>query len=210
MRIIAGLKRGMTLLSPPGNSTRPITDRVKESLFSILYNHGLPEGAVVADLFCGTGSMGLESLSRGAAWVTFIDKDRRVVEILKKNIDRAVFTDHCKPLAANIFVVGAAPLPEHGLYDLVFVDPPYAMSLNSDTGTKVAGLMEMIAAQVKPEALVVLRTHEDAFTCDHYGQLVEADARSWGSMKIVFYQKTEATASPEGEINHEEHKAHEE
>jgi len=188
MRIIAGQRRGMRLLSPPGRDTRPITDRVKESLFNILFNHGLPQEAVVADLFCGTGSMGLECLSRGARWVTFIDKDRRVIEILKKNIAAARFTDLCKPVAANIFSVGAAPTPEFALYDLVFVDPPYAMSDNSELGTKVAGLMELVAQQTQPGGLVILRTHEDAQVETCYGSLSEIDNRRWGTMKLAFFQ----------------------
>lgn len=198
MRIIAGTKRGMKLLSPPGRSTRPITDRVKESLFNILFNHGLPEEAAVADLFCGTGSMGLEALSRGAAWVTFLDKDRRVIEILKKNIARAGLGDQCRAIAANIFSVGAAPAQEHELYDLVFVDPPYVMSNQSGPESKVGLLMELIGQQVNPEAIVVLRTHENALTCEAYGLLTAFDTRRWGAMKIRFYRKSE---------NQEEHKA---
>lgn len=217
MRIIAGSKRGMKLLSPPGRDTRPITDRVKESLFNILNNHGLPDGAVVADLFCGTGSMGLEALSRGAAWVSFFDKDRRVIEILKKNIARAAFVDCSKPIAANIFSVGAAPTTEHGLYDLVFVDPPYIMSANSGEGSKVGQLMDLIGEQVNPGATVILRTHEDASTCERYGVLEEFDERTWGTMKLVFYRKTEttdstdlfATEDTEEKFYHEEHEAHE-
>lgn len=187
MRIIAGSKRGMKLLPPAGRDTRPITDRAKESLFNILYNHGLPEGAVAADLFCGTGSMGLEALSRGAAWVTFFDKDRRVMEILRKNIERAAFQNQCKAIAANIFSVGAA-LTEQGLYDLVFVDPPYVMSASSGEGSRVASLMELIAEQVKPGAIVILRTHDDALTLDCYGRLKAFDTRCWGTMKLVFYR----------------------
>ncbi len=188
MRIIAGSKRGMRLLSPPGRDTRPITDRVKESLFNILYNHGLPEGAAVADLFCGTGSMGLEALSRGAAWVTFIDKNRKVIEILKKNIARAGFERQCRPIAANILSVGAAPAAEHGLYDLVFVDPPYAMSRCAGEGSAIAGLMQLIDTQVNPDALIVLRTHQDALICDEYGLLTAVDTRQWGAMKVIFYR----------------------
>ena len=190
MRIIAGTKRGMRLLPPPGRDTRPITDRVKESLFNILFNHGLPEGAVTADLFCGTGSMGLEALSRGAAWVTFFDKDRRVIEILKKNIARAAFGDRCKAISANILSVGAAPTVEQGLYDLVFVDPPYIMSAHSGEGSKTASLMDLIAEQVMPGAVVILRTHEDAMTLEHYGTLEAFDTRQWGTMKLGFYRKT--------------------
>ena len=71
MRIIAGTKRGMKLLSPKTDISRPIIDRVKESLFSVLYKYDLPKDKMVADLFSGVGSMGLEAISRGAKWVTF-------------------------------------------------------------------------------------------------------------------------------------------
>ena len=78
MRIIAGTKRGMKLLSPKGyETTRPVTDRVKESLFNVLYNYDMPDDKIVADLFCGTGSFGLEALSRGAKEVTFVEKDAK-------------------------------------------------------------------------------------------------------------------------------------
>ena len=99
MRIIAGTKRGMRLLSPKSDVSRPITDRVKESLFSILDKYDLPavrqahrpersrrSGKIVADLFSGVGSLGLESLSRAAAFVTFVEKDPKVIAILGRNI----------------------------------------------------------------------------------------------------------------------------
>src|SRR4030042_6225825 len=81
MRIIAGSKKGMNLFSPRLDISRPITDRVKESLFSVLYKYDLPQGATVADLFSGGGSQGLESLSRGAGFVTFVERDRDVFSI---------------------------------------------------------------------------------------------------------------------------------
>ena len=86
MRIIAGSKKGMALFSPGGQISRPIIDRVKESLFDVLYNYGFPEGRVVADLFSGVGSLGLESLSRGAKFVTFVENDPKVVSVLNRNI----------------------------------------------------------------------------------------------------------------------------
>jgi 16S rRNA (guanine966-N2)-methyltransferase len=194
MRIIAGSKRGMKLFSPEGMDTRPITDRVKESVFNILFSKGYPDGCVVADLFSGTGSMGLEALSRGAAWTTFIDGDRRVIEILKRNIEKADFVRQSKAVCANILKVGAAPNPEHGLYDLVFVDPPYAMSEDSELNTQVGKLMCLICQQVKDDGLVILRTHEHALVKECYDQLVQIDIRSWGSMTVRFYRKEKADA----------------
>ena len=80
MRIIAGTRRGMKLLIPDTRETRPITDRVKESLFMILQNYDLLAGARVADLFCGVGSLGLEAISRGAASVTFVEKSFEIAD----------------------------------------------------------------------------------------------------------------------------------
>jgi 16S rRNA (guanine966-N2)-methyltransferase len=187
MRIISGSKRGMRLLSPKGRDTRPITDRVKESVFNIMMKWGLPADAVTADLFCGTGSMGLEALSRGARWVTFIDRDRRAVEILEQNIARADFVEQSRSICHNVLTLGA--VVQEDLYDLVFVDPPYEMSTDCGPDTKVGDLMAKIELQVKEGAIVILRTHLRAFVPPSYGQLEQIDKREWGSMKVMFFRK---------------------
>ncbi len=197
MRIIAGSKRGMKLLSPEGRDTRPITDRVKESVFNILYTKGYLEDRIVADLFCGTGSMGLEALSRGAKWVTFVDKDRRVIEILKRNITKADFAAQSKAVSGNIFRIGAPPTPEYGLYDLVFVDPPYVMSNECGTGSQVGKLMELLSEQVRPGGLAILRTHERAVVLANYAELMQVDQRSWGTMTVTFYCKGQLDPRPQ-------------
>lgn len=196
MRIIAGTKRGMKLFSPEGMDTRPITDRVKESVFNILYSKGYLEGRIVADLFCGTGSMGLEALSRGAAWATFVDKDHRVVDILKRNIEKADFVGQSKAVCANIFRVGAPPTPEHGCYDLVFVDPPYKMSESCESQTQVGKLMNLLVSQVRDSGMVILRTHEHAVVEPAYGELVRVDQRNWGTMTVNFYCKGQLAGRP--------------
>ena len=88
MRIIAGKKRGFKLQSPKSDISRPILDRVKESLFNVLHKYDMPSGKVVADIFSGVGSLGLEALSRGARFVTFVEKDRKVSAVLEKNIEK--------------------------------------------------------------------------------------------------------------------------
>ncbi|MBN2514023.1 MAG: 16S rRNA (guanine(966)-N(2))-methyltransferase RsmD [Sedimentisphaerales bacterium] len=196
MRIIAGTKRGMKLFSPEGMDTRPITDRVKESVFNILYSKGYLEGRIVADLFCGTGSMGLEALSRGAAWATFVDRDHRVVDMLKRNIQKADFVEQSKAVCANIFRVGAPPTPEHGFYDLVFVDPPYKMSESCESQTQVGKLMGLLVSQVRDSGMVILRTHERAVVEPAYGELVRVDQRSWGTMTVNFYCKGQPAGRP--------------
>ena len=179
----------MRLLPPKGNDTRPITDRVKESLFSILYTKGMLEDAIVADLFSGTGSMGLEALSRGAKFCTFIDGSRAVTKILDRNIEKAKLLAESKTVCANILKVGAAPTPEYGGYDLVFCDPPYKMSENCSPGTKIGNLMELIDTQLNEGGMVTLRTHLRSLIEDRYAQLEKIDQREWGNMKIAFFKK---------------------
>jgi 16S rRNA G966 N2-methylase RsmD len=87
--------------------SRPITDRVKESLFSVLYKYDLPDGKIAADLFCGVGSLGLEALSRGAEFVTFVEKDPKIIATLKKNIEKAGFAG---PATARSAVTSESPL----------------------------------------------------------------------------------------------------
>jgi len=119
MRIIAGTKRGMKLVSPESDVSRPIIDRVKESLFSVLYKYDLPGGAVVADLFCGVGSLGLESLSRGAEFVTFVERDREIAATLESNIEKAGFVKASKIIRTDAFGTGAAVDSQIGRYGLV-------------------------------------------------------------------------------------------
>jgi 16S rRNA (guanine(966)-N(2))-methyltransferase RsmD len=185
----------MKLLPPKGNDTRPITDRVKESLFSILYTKGMLEDMVVADLFCGTGSMGLEALSRGAKFCTFIDGSRQVTG------EKARFLAESKTVCANILKVGAAPTPEYGCYDLIFCDPPYKMSENCGPGTKIGKLMELLDLQINEGGMVTLRTHLRSLIEDNYANLEKIDQREWGNMKIAFFQKNSPPAKgeyPEG------------
>src|SRR6185436_15416362 len=122
MRIIAGEFRGRKLLPPEGDVTRPITDRVKQSLFDILAP--AIEGAWVYDCFAGTGSMGLESLSRGAAHATFFEADRSAVTRLRKNIVAVGVTDRSTVVAADLFRWSASTKPQQKA-DIVFLDPPY-------------------------------------------------------------------------------------
>jgi len=192
MRIIAGTKRGMKLFSPKGyETTRPITDRVKESLFSVLYKYDVIEGCVVADLFCGTGSMGLEALSRGAKAVTFVDKDAKVVEILKRNIEKAAFVAEAKVIRANAFLVGAPVSRGDDKYKLIFVDPPYVMSTDTGQGSPLANLLALLCAQADDQAIVVVRTSNHSHLSDEYGRLKVIDRRVWGTMAVTLLQNSQ-------------------
>ncbi len=120
MRIIAGSARGLRIEAPPGPNVRPTLDRVREALFSIL----MPrlEDARFVDLFCGSGANGIEALSRGAANVTFVDQDRKALNTVRDNLNRARVATHATCLQLEIpREIQRIP----GTFDLVFADPAY-------------------------------------------------------------------------------------
>jgi len=187
MRIIAGKKRGMKLLGPKSKDSRPIIDRVKESLFSVLYKYDLPSGKLVADLFCGVGSLGLEALSRGAKSVTFVEQDPKVSAVLKKNIEKAGFVKESKVIRADVFKIGA-PVDEQK-YDLVFVDPPYACTEDVGPNSPLSSLLDVLNCRIAPDGIVVVRTNRSTELLERYGVLQIIDRRQWGTMAVTILQK---------------------
>jgi 16S rRNA (guanine966-N2)-methyltransferase len=131
MRIIAGDWRGRPLVAPAGSDTRPTADRTRETLFSMLVSRlGGFDGLRVADLFAGSGALGLEALSRGAAHCAFVDNDRKAIDAIRANATKLGATDRVEILAAS-----AASLPPSAPFDLVFADPPYAAGSGSNAVT---------------------------------------------------------------------------
>jgi 16S rRNA (guanine966-N2)-methyltransferase len=132
MRIIAGKWRGRPLKAPPGHSTRPTSDRVREALFSMLASRlDSFKDLKVCDLFAGTGALGLEALSRGAAHCTFVESDRAALEALKANIATLDADDATVRAAAAEHFSG-------GPFDLVFADPPYQSGLGQRALAKIS------------------------------------------------------------------------
>lgn len=122
MRIIAGALRGRRLQTPEGLATRPTADRVRETLFSMLTSRlGSFKGLRIADLFAGSGALGLEALSRGASFACFVEHDRRAIAAIRANFG-ALGVEQCSQLLAR----SALALPPAEPFDLVFADPPYA------------------------------------------------------------------------------------
>lgn len=148
MRIISGHWRGRAILAPPGDSTRPTADRVREALFSMLVSRlGSFEGLRVFDGFAGTGALGLEALSRGAAHGTFVENDPAAVKALKANIDGMKF-------AADVIV---APMGAIGTAsracDLLMLDPPYGEGLAEPALLRLAE-----RGWIAPHALISVET----------------------------------------------------
>lgn len=150
-RIVAGIARGRRLRVPTGQQTRPTPDRVREALFASLAGDvGEFDGLRFLDLYAGSGAVGLEARSRGAAEVLLIESNRRAAEVIKTNI-AAVGLDGVAVRIGQVERVLAVPPSEP--YDVVFLDPPYA--LTDDDLSKVLGLLAD-HAWLTPDAVVVV------------------------------------------------------
>lgn len=145
MRIIAGTHRGHRIEAPPGRGTRPTSDRVRENVFNIL---GPVDGAEVLDLYAGSGAMGLEALSRGAARAVFVERDAGAVRAIERNLDKLRL--RATVVRRDVVTVLAA---ETRKYDLVLVDPPY--DVYADIQPKLSTLLPRVLAV---DAVVVIET----------------------------------------------------
>jgi len=185
MRVIAGELGGRRLHAPRGLATRPTSDRVREALFSVL---GDLHGARVLDLYAGTGALGIEALSRGAAHVDFVDSDRSARMTLEENLAALGANDR-----AHVWALG---LP-HGLRrltasltaaDLVLVDPPYGGEDARAVLRELGG-----AGALKPGAKVVLERHQKDEVPEAVGMLSRVRERRYGETVVDLY---EAQAAP--------------
>lgn len=130
MRIIAGEFRGRTIKAPEGLTARPTTDRVREALFSmILSRFGALEEARVLDLFAGSGALGLEALSRGAAYTLFVESDANARGAIRNNCEELGLTGRTRIFKRDAADLGPLPAGKGGPFDLVFLDPPYGQGL---------------------------------------------------------------------------------
>ncbi|MBI1372693.1 MAG: methyltransferase [Phycisphaera sp.] len=189
MRVIAGTHRGRQLIGPAdATTTRPITVRVKTSLFDRLDAAGRVEDAVVLDLFTGTGSIGIECLSRGAKHVTFVERDRDALKRLNENLTALRETDNAKVLPSDALSAALFPALGGRSFSLVFMDPPYVMMLDERQRQRVENQMSRLAGCCDDDALLVLRTPEHA-EIRPVEAWREPEVFDYGSMAVSFYRK---------------------
>jgi 16S rRNA (guanine966-N2)-methyltransferase len=172
VRIIAGTHRGHTIYAPPGKNTRPTSDRVRENVFNIL---GRVDGASVLDLYAGSGSMGLEALSRGAERAVFVERDPDAAKVIERNLDKLRLRGTV--LRRDAVSVLAA---ETRKYDLVLVDPPYDMYL--DVQPQLARYLPGVLTE---DGVVVVET--DA-RVEPELPLQQRTSRKYGSARITVYE----------------------
>jgi 16S rRNA (guanine966-N2)-methyltransferase len=188
MRIIGGTHRSRNILGPKDDTTtRPITDRVKTSLFDRLTSMAVLEGAVL-DIFSGTGSLGLEALSREVDHVTFIERDRGARELLKVNLKTLGFDDKSAVLSVDALSTTWIPLLPHRPVNLIFLDPPYRMMHDEKDLPRLAELMAKLAEVTAEEGVLVLRT-DDRATAPTVAGWQGPASHAYGSMVLHFYQR---------------------
>jgi 16S rRNA (guanine966-N2)-methyltransferase len=185
MRIIAGSRRGRRLVPWEEAGIRPMRDFVRSALFNILVD--LVPDARFLDLFCGTGSVGLEALSRGAREAVFVDRSEAACGIVRRNLAELGFGQQAKVVTQD-FADAIDGLARRGrCFDLVFVGPPY------DRGLEARALGRLGDGRLlAPGAVVVPEVRKGTPVAERYGRLVRIDVRAYGDNVLVFYRLDEA------------------
>lgn len=186
MRVIAGSLKSRILKAPKGAATRPTSDRLRESLFSIL-GFDLVRGSRVLDLFAGTGALGIEALSRGASSAVFIDSSKEAIQVITENIANLGLEEKSRIIRWDISK-NLACLKDESPFDLVFMDPPYGRNFTS----KALLLLKKGGLVSESSRIICEYTKEDEFPASEEGFMIE-DSRQYGktflSRLVPLFQK---------------------
>lgn len=182
MRVIAGRARGTRLAAPRGMNTRPTADRVREALFSIIQSRFGLDDARILDICSGTGSLGIEALSRGAATCTFIECDRNAVAVLKQNLQATRVTEQSELLAMDAHKALHLLASRGDLFDVAFFDPPYDSRLYA-TVPEAVGDLGILAA----DGLLVVECAARKPLPDILGRFRKNGSRIYGDTTLEFY-----------------------
>ncbi len=188
MRIVAGRLRGRTLIAPQGQITRPTADRARQALFDVLSHAPWApdlDGARTIDLFAGSGALGFETLSRGAAFCLFVETDEAARGAIRDNVETLGLFGETRVHRRDATDLGQRPASTGAPFDLAFLDPPYRQGLGE------AGLASLLAGGwLKPGALAVLERAADEPEPDVAGFEI-LDHRIWGAAGVWFMQAAE-------------------
>lgn len=184
MRVITGLAKGKILKGVPGETTRPITDRTKEALFSILGSWIV--GARVLDLFSGTGSVGIEALSRGAAQATFVENNPAATRVIGENLRLTGLAQHALVKRADVFKFLEQEPPQGQAYDLIYIAPPQYKGLWIKT---IQTVDRQLNKWLLPDGAVLVQIHPIEFEELTLQHLVLYDERKYGSTILCFYER---------------------
>ncbi len=185
MRIISGERRGLKLNSPNDLNTRPTSDRIKESIFNIMGY--IDEDAVVLDGFSGTGSIGIEFLSRGAKFAYLCERDRNSAKIVAENIAKAKYEERTKLIQSDL-IRNLKSFSDKGIvFDYIYLDPPYnSVDLYEKALSHIAQY-----SLLSPNGIIILERQADV-EIENIKLFVTKDARRYGATEILFLSGEEA------------------
>ena len=178
-RVIGGIAKGRQLKLVPGDTTRPIMDRVKESLFNIIGRRVFD--AVVCDLFAGTGSVGIEALSRGAHHTLFIDQERRAIETIRENLALTKLSHKATVRRADAFVLLGQPSASP--FDIIYIAPPQYKGMWLKTLT----MLDQNQNWLTPDGLIVVQIDPVEREQPALNRLYLVDERTYGNTLLLFY-----------------------
>ena len=193
MRIVSGEFRGRVLHAPPGAGTRPTSDRARQAVFNILehapWSPGL-RGLRVMDLFAGSGALGLEALSRGAAFCLFVETDTGARGAIRENVDAFGLFGKSRIHRRDATDLGAKPASDGPPFSLAFLDPPYGQGLGERAlaGLAAGGWLDSNAVVVLEKGIGEAAPHLDGFEI--------VDARDYGAARVHFLKTLRSTAIP--------------
>jgi 16S rRNA (guanine966-N2)-methyltransferase len=181
LRIISGTAKGMRIQSVPGDSTRPVTDRVKESLFNILASD--VKGSTWLDLFAGTGSIGIEALSRGAEFVRFNEMNRQAIQTIHTNLDITRLKSNGQVTQGDAFTLLRTPPAQ--AFDYIYIAPPQYKSMWSEA----LQMLDSNPGWLSEDGWVIVQIHPVELTEIYMNNLEEFDRRKYGSTTLIFYER---------------------
>ncbi|RIV40690.1 16S rRNA (guanine(966)-N(2))-methyltransferase RsmD [Micromonospora radicis] len=185
-RIVAGSLGGRRIAAPPGAGTRPTSDRVREALFSSVQAETDLAGVRFADLYAGSGAVGLEALSRGAEHVLLVESDPRAARVIRENVATLRAAPAARLVTGKVCTVLAAG-PEGGPYDVVFADPPYALPDDGVTAM-LAALVE--GGWLAPDAMVVVERSSRGAPVDWVEGITGQRSRRYGETTLWYGRRS--------------------
>ncbi|WP_312783486.1 16S rRNA (guanine(966)-N(2))-methyltransferase RsmD [Brevundimonas sp.] len=191
MRIVAGSLKGRAIIAPEGQNTRPTSDRARQAIFNVLEHASWADGlheARVMDIYAGSGALGFEALSRGAAFALFVEIDDGARGVIRENMDAYGLFGRARVHRRSAIDLGERPGSVGEAFDLAFLDPPYAKGLGEQT------LQRLREGQwLKPGAIVVFERGSDEPDIDTPGY-ERLDARDYGAARVLFLRVSEAAS----------------
>lgn len=183
LRVISGTRKGHRLKSPKGRNIRPTEDRIKESLFNILGVIG--SEAIVLDGFGGTGSIGIEFLSRGAKFCYFVDNSTESINLIHENLTHTKFLDQSKVIKRDFFAALKFLKGEGIRFNYIYLDPPFRQD------GYINKLLESIDREeiLAKDGLIIIEHESELSTEDEIYRFIKVDSRKYGSKTISFYEE---------------------